>query len=152
LSSSAAFHYEDFSVGGDIKYELEDKRRVRDYNFGAAYKFQDLSVIAQVEKSLSIAKLGVLHKVNKNTSLAYQFSHELCDSKKDSFEVTAGFGHQIDSDSSVKANLQMAGVATVAYKVKVKPEVTFTISLENSVKEISGNGKIGFAISYEPTD
>jgi len=50
LTASAAAHYEDFSVGGDIKYELEDQRRVKDYNFGVAYKIQDLHLAAIVEK------------------------------------------------------------------------------------------------------
>jgi len=46
----------------------------------------------------------------------------------------------------------MSGVASVAYKFKLKPELTLTVSLENSVKELSADGKIGFEVSYESSD
>jgi len=152
LTASAAAHYEDLSVGGDIKYELEDQRRVKEYNFGLAYKIDQLQIAALVEKNLSTAKIGIHHKVNNKTCLAYEFSHNLIDKNCDNFDVTAGFAHKIDYESDVKVNLKMSGVASIAYKVKVKPEVTLTVSLENSVKELANDGKIGFEVAYESYD
>jgi len=150
--ASVATEFNNFSVGGDIKHELAEKGKLKDYNFGLAYKFDNLSLSATVEKKLSTVKLDIHQKVNNDTSVAYEFLHNLCDKKCENFDVSAGFDHKLDSESSVKGNLKMSGVASVSYQVKVKPEVKLIFSLENSFQDLPNDGKIGFEISYEPSD
>jgi len=106
--------------------------------------------LAIVEKSLTNAKLGVEHKVDSKTVIGFEFSHKL--KKSEPFVIQAGFSRVLDDQSNVRAKLLSTGVASVAYQVKVKPEVTATVSLEMSAKELSNVGKIGFELAFEPLD
>jgi len=103
-----------------------------------------------LKKSLTNARLGVEHKVDSKTTLGFEFSHKL--NKSEPFVVQAGFSRVIDDQSNVKAKLLSSGVGSLAYQVKVKPELTATVSLEMSAKELSNVGKIGFELAFEPLD
>jgi hypothetical protein len=154
-----AAKYEDFSAGFDFQLEFpkevkEEKEEAaplfKNYNFGATYQTNNLLLAALVEKSLTSAKLGVEHKVNDKTTLGFEFSHKL--KKSEPFVVQAGFSRVLDQESNVRAKLLSTGVASVAYQVKVKPELKATVSLEMSAKELSNVGKIGFELAFEPLD
>jgi len=166
LSPSLAFHFEDFSVGFDAEYEFEgkveeekkektkDKEQAKDffkdYNFGASYKTDNLTIVGTVVNKLSDANLGIIHKINKNTSLGFEFTHKLT-KNAEPFKVQVGCTSVLDDQSNVKAKLLSSGQLSVAYQVKVKPELTATLSLETSAKELS-DGKIGVELSFEPLD
>jgi len=159
LTPSLAFHLEDFSVGFESEIEIEDDKKetkkdtkefFRDYNFGASYKTDNLQIIATVINKLSDANLGIVHKINKNTQLGFELTHKLSKTAEP-FKVQVGVHSVIDDQSNIKAKLLSSGLLSVAYQVKVRPELTATLSLETSAKEIS-DGKIGVELSYEPLD
>jgi hypothetical protein len=128
----------------------KDEKIFKNFNFGLTYTTENLLLAALVEKSLTNAKLGVVHTVDKCTTLGFEFSHKL--KKNEPFQVTAGFSRKLDDQSNVRVKLLATGVASIAYQVKVKPDVTATVSLEASVKELSNIGKIGVELSFEPLD
>jgi len=161
LTPSLAFHLEDFSLGFESEIEFEGKEEgkdtkkegkdfFRDYNIGASYKTDNLQIVATVVNKLSDANLGLVHKINKNTQLGFELSHKLS-KQAEPFKVQVGIHSVLDDQSNIKAKLLSSGLLSVAYQVKVKPELTATLSLETSAKEIS-DGKIGVELSYEPLD
>jgi len=88
LTPSLAFHYEDFSAGFEAEYEIDtkeddkkDKKEAkdifRDFNFGASFKTDNLTIVGTVVNKLSDANIGIIHKINKNTSLGFEFTHKL---------------------------------------------------------------------------
>jgi len=81
IAGALALHYEDVSIGGDLQYEVEEKKpdapHFKGYNFGATYRPGDLSLTVLVQESLSNALFGVHHKVNDKTSVAFEFKHLL---------------------------------------------------------------------------
>jgi len=135
-----------------VEEKKDDKKEpiFKNFNFGATYQTQNLLLLALVEKSLTNARLGVEHKVDSKTTLGFEFSHKL--NKSEPFVVQAGFSRVIDDQSNVKAKLLSSGVGSLAYQVKVKPELTATVSLEMSAKELSNVGKIGFELAFETLD
>jgi len=161
LTPSLAFHYEDFSAGFEAEYEIDtkeddkkDKKEAkdifRDFNFGASFKTDNLTIVGTVVNKLSDANIGIIHKINKNTSLGFEFTHKLS-KNAEPFKVQVGCTSVLDDQSNVKAKLLSSGQLSVAYQVKVKPELTATLSLETSAKELS-DGKIGVELSFEPLD
>jgi len=136
------------------KKDEKKKNLLKNYNFGLTYQNENLLLAALVEKSLSTAKIGVQHSVDKKTTLGFEFLHKLKKDEKDktAFQVSAGFSREIDDQSNVRAKLLSTGIVSVAYQVKIKPDVTATVSLEQNMKELSKEGKIGVELSFEPLD
>jgi len=133
-----------------LKKEGVEKDLFKNYNFGATYRTTNLLIAAMVVEKLEKVNLGLVHNVNDRTAVGFEYSLKLT-KKPSPFSVQLGITHKIDDQSNVKGKLLSdTGLASIAYQVKVKPDVTATISLETSAKEIS-NGKVGFELSFEPS-
>jgi len=154
FSGSMALHLEEFTVGGDAEFEFKEKKEgseyLRNYNFGGSYKNDNLHIVSTVVDKLSKANLGIVHKINKNTTLGFEFTHKLS-KNSEPFEVQVGVSHKLDDQSSFKGKLLSSGLLSASYQVKVKPELNVTVSLETSAKEKT-EGKIGFELAFEPLD
>jgi len=154
LYGGLALKYEEFSFGGDFEYEFKERKQedklFKSYNFGATLQTDNLLLAAIVEKSFTNAKIGVQHKVDNNTEVGVEFSHKI--DKTEHFVVQAGISRKLDDQSNIRAKLLSTGFATVAYQVKVKPDLTTTVSFETSAKELSSAGKIGVELAFEPLD
>jgi len=154
FSGSLALHLDEFTVGGDAELEFKERKDgeefLRDYNFGGSYKNDNLQIVSTVVEKLSKANLGIVHKINKNTTLGFEFTHKLS-KNAEPFDVQVGVSHKLDDQSSLKAKLLSSGLLSASYQVKVKPELNVTVSLETSAKEIS-EGKIGVELAFEPLD
>jgi len=154
FSGSLALHLDEFTVGGDAELEFKEKKEgeefLRNYNFGGSYKNDNLHIVSTVVDKLSKANLGIVHKINKNTALGFEFTHKLS-KNVEPFEVQVGVSHKLDDQSSFKGKLLSSGLLSASYQVKVKPELNVTVSLETSAKEIS-QGKIGVELAFEPLD
>jgi len=154
VSSSLAVLYDEFSLGGDLQYEVKERKTedpiFKNFNFGATYKSSNLIFAANVVDKLKRADFGIVHSYSGNTKLGFEFTHEL-GKKAVPFVVQAGVSHTLDDVSNIKAKLLSSGLISFAYQVKVKKGLTTTVSLETSAKEVSG-GKIGFELCFEPLD
>jgi len=154
VSSSLALLYEDFSLGGDLQYEVKERKTedeiLKNYNIGATFKTNNLLFAANVVDKCKRADFGVLHSYSDKGKLGFEFTHEL-NNKVVPFNVQGGFSYSIDEVSNLKGKLLSSGLLSFAYRVKVKRDLTATISVETSAKEVSG-GKIGFELSFEPLD
>jgi len=106
--------------------------------------------VANVIDKLKRADFGIIHSYSDKTKLGFEFTHDL-GKKVSPFNVQAGVSHVIDDASNIKVKLLSSGLMSYAYQVKIKKDLTATISLETSAKEISG-GKLGFELCFEPLD
>ncbi|EFC40158.1 predicted protein [Naegleria gruberi] len=134
-------------VGGDaqIKALPKEANPLKKYTVGARYSMKNIDVATQLEDSLKKIRVGYAQKIDDSVSVAGEFAHELKSDKAPVF--TLGTQYKIDSDSSIKANINTKGIANATYSLTVNPRLTTSISAEADVfaKNVS---KVGLSINY----
>jgi len=153
---SAATDYEGITAGvqGKFKvYPVPQKQAdiLQEVNAGLRYSTGNLHIVSVFEK-METVKVGVAQTINPRLVLGAEFSHNVKvdkDGKVQTPSFAFGGNYVIDADSSVSGKVNTKGVANVAYKVRVNPNITTAISVETNVNDLVQPSKVGLAFEID---
>jgi hypothetical protein len=156
LTASATSDYEGLYAGVEGKFQAypipqKQDQILKEFNFGLRYSTNNFHVVSLFEK-LETVKIGVAQTISPKLSVAGEFSHNVkADSNGETKPPVWAFGanYVVDADSSVSAKANTSGVVNAAYKLRVNPNVTTTLSFETQVNQLAQPSKIGVAFDID---
>jgi len=156
LTASAASDYEGLSAGVEGKfqaYPLPQKQDqiLKEFNFGLRYSTANFHVASLFEK-LETVKIGVAQTISPKLAVAGEFTHNVKTDSNGEVKApvwTVGGTYVVDADSTVYAKANTAGVVNAAYKLRVNPNISTTLSFETQVNQLAQPSKIGVSFDID---
>lgn len=156
LTASATSDYEGLYAGVEGKFQTypiptKQDQILKEVNFGLRYSTSNFHVTSLFENMENV-KIGVAQTISPKLSVAGEFSHNIKPDSNGDVKApvwTFGGNYVVDADSSVSGKANTAGVVNAAYKLRVNPNITTTLSFETSVNQLAQPSKIGVSFDID---
>lgn len=145
LKESLSTQYEQFSVGGELKYNtgLDNKAdaSLKDYNVGVAYKDGDLCVAATTKSKMSELHVGVHHNLSKAIQIGATYQHG------QSKFLAFGAQYKLDKVTTFQGKLNSQGLFSINAHQKISPNMKLIASTQvNATNLAADSHKFGLQL------
>jgi len=150
LELSSVVVYENFAFGAKAKTSLYPQpKNIEQYDLSIRYKRPTLDVVAQLEKNVTVAKLGFVHRMKDGVLVGGELKQDLVG--KDSKPVISGaVSKTYTNKANLRAKLNTKSEFGVAYETKLNDDLKSVASLEGNLSNLSGPSKVGLALTFTP--
>lgn len=145
LHGAAAFLYEGFIFGGEVKYNTtppkqDDGSGLADYNGAIAYKGPDYTASIHTKKKGSEVLVGIHHAISKDTEVATTYTHN-------NKLLTVGGIYKLDKQTKFQGKVDSNGIVSMNAIQQVQPKVQLIASAQVDAKNfVSESHKFGLQL------